>query len=352
MQQRHIKSIAGGGRFEDIFLHTVSVSNLLQAWNEFKRNKRSRSDVAKFELHLEDNIFRLHEELVSKTYIHDSYTAFYVCDPKRRHIHKATVRDRVIHQAMYSALSPVFEKHFIDDSYSSRLGKGTHAGVRRCARACLKVSNNWHRTAYVLKCDIRKFFDSIDHSILKKLLYAKIEDTDMWWLINSILESFEKEKGKGIPLGNVTSQLFENVYMNELDQFAKHTLKARYYFRYCDDFVIVSRDREYLQNALVAMGVFLKEKLVLELHPNKVEIRKIHNGVDFLGYVILPYVCVLRTKTRRRIYRKVKGLLSSIPEEQDALRSRIDSYLGVVSHGADSEIRGYLQRIKSYLTDR
>jgi len=179
MENRDIKVRWGGGDLIGLFLHCASVSNLLEAWNEFKGGKRKKHDVADFEMHLEDRIFKLHRELTNKTYIHDPYFDFYICDPKRRHIHKATVRDRVLHQAIFRILYPIFDRHFIFDSYSSRNDKGTHAGVERLVSACRKETNNWRETAYVLKCDVRKFFDSIDQKILRELICKKVSDPEM-----------------------------------------------------------------------------------------------------------------------------------------------------------------------------
>ncbi len=300
-------------------------------------------------MHLEDRIFKLHRELMTKEYVHDPYFDFYVCDPKRRHIHKATVRDRVLHQAVFRALYPVFDKHFIFDSYSSRNDKGTHAGVERLVSACRKETNNWKKTAYALKCDVRKFFDSIDHKILRNLILKKISDPDMVWLIDLIMASFEKEKGKALPLGNVTSQLFANVYLNELDQFAKHSLGAIHYFRYCDDFIIVHKDRALLERLISRIQLFLKEKLELELHPNKVEIRKIRQGIDFLGYVTLPHdVNIVRTNTKRRMMRKIKKAKKDLDREritEETFGSIVSSYLGVLSHSRSEKTKTDIKRI-------
>lgn len=300
-------------------------------------------------MHLEDRIFKLHRELTTKTYIHDPYFDFYVCDPKRRHIHKATVRDRVLHQAVFRVLYPVFDKDFIFDSYSSRNDKGTHAGVDRLVSACRKETDNWKKTAYALKCDVRKFFDSIDHKILRGLILKKISDPDMVWLIDLIMASFEKEKEKALPLGNVTSQLFANVYLNELDQFAKHILKVKHYFRYCDDFIIVHKDRMVLEDAIPKIQRFLKENLALELHPNKVEIRKIKQGIDFLGYVTLPHdVNIVRTNTKRRMIRKIKKAKKDLDREritEETFASIVSSYLGVLSHSRSEKIKTEIKRI-------
>lgn len=338
--------MSGGGYFFD---HICSISNLLFSWKCFKTGKNKKSDIGQFELFLEQNIFSLHDDLVSGKYIHGLYTDFYVCDPKRRHIHKASVRDRVLHQAVFGALYPVFDKHFIDDSYSSRNNKGTHAGVLRLYHALRKESNHWKKETYVLKCDIRKFFDSIDHDILRKLLLKKITDTRLIDLLDMFFTSFEKSPHTGIPLGNVTSQLFANVYLNELDQYIKHVIKAKHYFRYCDDFVIVDRDRNKLINNIEQIKSFLWDNLALELHPGKIEVRKITQGVDFLGYVILPHTIIIRTRTRQRIIRKVN--LAEIKYRDGSMGQEkylgiIDSYLGIVSHASDKKLEKYLKNKK------
>jgi len=329
-------SLRGGGTVQgNLFHNIISLSNLFGAWKEFKKGKRKKADVARFELNLEDNIFQLYEDLTSRHYHHRPYSAFYVYDPKRRHIHKASVYDRIVHQAIYRLLYPIFDKHFIHDSYSSRDLHGTHLGVERSFVACRKVSRNWKRKIHVLKCDVRKFFDSIDHFILRSLIEKKVSCHETMQLIDLLFRSFEKEKGKGLPLGNVTSQLFANIYLNELDQFVKHTLKIKYYFRYCDDFIIVSEDSESLSGLIERIREFLYENLRLELHPNKVEVRSVKKGIDFLGYVMLPHMIVLRTHTKKRVLKNIslisKKLKSGIISPTK-FQGILISYLGMVSH--------------------
>jgi retron-type reverse transcriptase len=273
----------------------------------------------------------LHEELVAGSYGPEQYEAFYVKDPKLRHIHKASVRDRVLHQAIFRVLYPIFDKHFIFDSYSSRDFKGTHAGSRRVGDFIRKASANWTRQTLALKCDVRRFFDSIDHEILLTLIRKEISDEKAMNLIEIIIRGFEKSTGKGLPLGNVTSQLFANIYMNELDQFIKHVLKATCYARYCDDFVIIHREERVLVGHVSEIRRFLSERLKLELHPNKVSVQKARQGVDFLGHVILPHRKVLRTKTKRRMLKRLS-------------RKNITSYLGMLSHCKGKTIE---RRIKS-----
>lgn len=336
-----------GGGLTSLFVHIVSIPNLLRAWREFKKGKVKKKDVSSFELRLEDNIFTLHEDLISGSFNHAAYQEFYVSDPKRRHIHKAVVRDRVVHQALYRILYPLFDKHFIYDSYSSRKNRGTHIGVERAFKACRKASKNWKKKVYVLKCDIRKFFDSIDHSVLRALIEKRVWCADTMHLVDLLFASFEKEKGKGLPLGNVTSQLFSNIYLNELDQFVKHQLKMKYYFRYCDDFIIISESRDTLLEIIRKIKIFLQENLKLDLHPHKVEIRSVRQGIDFLGYVILPHLVVLRTRTKRRIIRKIKMIYTNVQEgviSKETFHGVLTSYLGVVSHARVKEMEFFIRR--------
>ncbi len=286
---------------------------------------------------LEDNLFNLHQDLKQKIYRHSNYTEFYITDPKLRHIHKAKVRDRIVHHAIYSILYPIFDKSFIYDSYSCRNQKGTHKAVFRLENFCRKISSNYNITGYYLKCDIKKYFDSIDHKILLKLIKNKVRNKNTLWLIKEIISSFNKDdcSGRGLPLGNLTSQLFANIYLNELDQFIKHTLKIKYYIRYCDDFVILDDNQKYLADLVRVIDKFLQTRLELSLNKNKIFIRKISQGIDFLGYVILPHYRVLRTKTKKRMFKKLavrhkEFYLGRNPRE--SFEQSRQSYLGMLSH--------------------
>lgn len=287
-------------------------------------------------------------KLRNKTYKHFHYTSFYVNDPKLRHIHKASVRDRVLHHAIFRILYPIFDKSFIFDSYSCRLGKGTHSAVNRLKNFLRKLSANNYRNIYVLKCDIKKFFGSINQNLLIKIIRNKIKDENLIWLIKTIIRSFQTEDNKGLPLGNVTSQLFANIYLNELDQFVKHRLKVKYYLRYCDDFIILTENRGFLMRLISIISQFLKEKLDLSIHPDKIIIRKYRQGIDFLGYVVLPYHKVLRTKTKRRILKKiiqnknklVRGLIS-----EECFNQSLQSYFGVLKHCNGYNIKKEILRI-------
>jgi retron-type reverse transcriptase len=306
----------------------------------FKADKRNRIDVSDFELNLEKNIFDLYRDLKSGIYKHGPYKGFWIHDPKLRRIHKATVRDRVLHHAIFNVLNPIFEPTFIPDSFSCRVGKGTHKGMEKVVEMTRSVSQNSTRRCYALKCDIRKFFDSVNHNVLLGILEKRIRDEKVMKLMREIIESFETNKRnlfdrRGVPIGNLTSQIFANIYMNEFDQFVKHELKIKYYARYTDDFIIISTDKTYLKNLIPAIQDFLETKLCLELHPKKVHITKHIRGVDFLGYVILPEHIKLRTKTKQRIFRKLKENVNRYRNGQVSeltLRSSLQSYLGVLSH--------------------
>ncbi len=216
--------------FKKQYLKIVTVENLIEAWNEFLRGKGNRSDVAAFQARLSDNIFDLWRELADRTYIHSGYEAFNVSDPKPRIIHKALVRDRLLHHLLYRELYAYFDRKFIFDSYSCRMSKGTHRAIDRFREYAGKVSKNNTKTCWILKCDIRKFFASIDHAILKRILAEHIADPDFLSLFGVVIDSFETKGvlGVGLPLGNLTSQLLVNVYMNEFDQFVKRKLKVKY----------------------------------------------------------------------------------------------------------------------------
>ncbi len=288
--------------------------------------------------------------MANGTWKPDPYTISIIQDPKKRTIHAASVRDRVLYQAVYRSLYPIFDTSFIHDVYSSRDFKGTHTGVNRLEVFARKASRNYTRPAFALKCDIRKFFDSVDHNILFELISKKIFDKKLLDFILAIIDSFHHRPGKGLPLGNVTSQLFANIYMDEFDQFTKHRLKAKYYIRYCDDFVILDDSRETLERIIQPISEFLYEKLVLEIHPRKLEIRKLRQGVDFLGYVSLPHYKVLRTSTKKRMLRKIeeaKALFQTDTISKNKLRSIVASYLGMLSHCESWGVRNKIHAMLS-----
>jgi retron-type reverse transcriptase len=326
--------------YTNLFNKLITPENLFFAWEEFRRDKKKKEDVLVFEKNLEREIFSLHRELQSHTYKHSGYTGFYISDPKRRHIHKARVRDRVLHHAIMGILYPLYEKTFIHNSFSCRIGKGTHKGVNALRSMLYKASKNNTRNVHILKCDIEKFFDSINHEILLSVLSSRIKDQELMNLLTEVVESFTSDRSTlfdrcGVPIGNLTSQLFANVYMDTFDQFMKHELKVKYYARYTDDFVIVSENKEYLLHLLPQIRLFLKEKLKIQIHPKKVTINKFGRGIDYLGYVLFPHFTLIRKRTRKRALRKIneKILLYKRDEiSEDKVHATLMSYLGVLSH--------------------
>ena len=331
--------------YHNLFSGMAQNEALFQAWEGFRMGKSGRKDVQEFEQNVEQHIFSLGRELRAGSYRHGAYHPFTICDPKQRLIQKATVRDRIIHHAVFSALNPVFEPTFFTHSYSCRTGKGTHRAMRTLHGWLRAVSHNDHRKCFVLQCDIHKFFASVSHALLFDILRRRIKDPKMLWILQEIIGSVQSghltptgHVGMGIPIGNLTSQLFANVYLNELDVFLKHELKLPHYVRYTDDFAIVADNREELDRLIKPIRTFLQGRLHLDLHPRKVTIRTFRQGIDFLGYVLLPHHRVLRTRTKRRMYRKMRERIiafkaGTIPAE--SVEQSLQSYLGVLSH-ADS----------------
>ncbi|MDO9399139.1 MAG: reverse transcriptase/maturase family protein [bacterium] len=320
-------------KFEDI----ISLENLLKAWKEFLKGKQNKKDVQEFSMYLMDNIFSLHSDLINHIYKHGSYQAFKINDPKPRDIHKATVRDRLLHHAIYRILYPFFDKTFIADSYSCRLNKGTHKAVNKFRKFAWKTSKNNTRTCWALKCDIKKFFANIDHNILISILQKYIPDENIIELLKNVIRSFSSEKDKtiGLPLGNLTSQLFVNIYMNKFDQFVKHKLKAKYYIRYADDFVIFSANKKWTEKQIGLIKKFLSQELRLELHPNKIFIKTIALGIDFLGLVNFSDYRILRTKTKRRIFRKIKLNKTKMESKiitEESFNQSLQAYYGILRH--------------------
>ena len=312
--------------FKHSYHHIISIENLLSAWKEFVRGKRYRKDVQEFERNFMANIISLHNDLTTKTYIHSKYQHFKISDPKPRDIHKASVRDRLIHHALHRMLSPFFTKTFVADSNSCQDGKGTHLALNRFRKFIDIVSQNHTQTVWLLKCDIRKFFANIDQTILLEIIGKYIPDRDIISLMSVIVQSFHSTTPCiGLPLGNLTSQLLVNIYMNEFDQFVKHGLKQKHYIRYADDFVFMHGDKGVLLEVLPKVHDFLEESLKLKLHPDKVFIKTIASGVDFLGWVHFPDHRVLRTATKKRMFRNI--------EIKEGKIETVQSYLGLLKHG-------------------
>ncbi len=296
--------------FEQLF----SFDNLFSAWRKFRRGKAGRPALISFERHLEDNLFYLSEEILSGRWQHGSYRRFSVFDPKKRDIYTAQIRDRIVHQVLHDFLENIYEPVFIGDSFSSRTAKGVEVAVVR-VRFFLKDEANWnHGCCFALKCDIRKYFDNISQQILLGIMRRRITDEKVFGVIEKVVRSFRGEFGYGIPLGNITSQIFANIYLNELDFFVKNEIKFPKYVRYNDDFLFVFGNSKFLSKIAKFVSDFANERLGLKIPPDKISLRKFSWGIDFLGRIILPDGVLMRKRTAARALRLItdKNLASYV----------------------------------------
>jgi RNA-directed DNA polymerase len=323
-----------------LFHKIAHFSNLERAYQLARANKRSKPNVAWFEANFEREIFKLQRELETGQYQPGKYRAFQIFEPKTRLISAAPFRDRVLHHAICNVIEPVFERTFIEDSFANRKGKGTHAGIRRCRQFLLK-----HK--FVLKSDIQKYFPSVDHSILKSLIARKIACPSTIELIFKIIDNSNDQefvpeyfpgdnlftlldRRRGLPMGNLTSQFFANVYLSPLDHFVKEVLRLDY-VRYVDDFVLFANDKHTLAEARHAIEGFLAGRLRLRLHPRKTHISPCEKGITFLGQTVFSSHQKLKNENVRRFRKRLQarlkdfraGLLS--PEK---LELQLNAWLG------------------------
>ncbi len=296
--------------YKNLYREICSFENLYRAYLKARKGKRNRQSVLRFTYGLEKNLFEIKEELESQSYKPGKYRAFFVNDPKKRLIKAAPFKDRVAHHALCNVIEPVFDKAFIYDSYACRRGKGTHAAVDRLQKFIRAMNGGSKRRIYALKCDITKYFPSVDHETLVAVIGKKVKDKKTLWLIELIIQSSadrEAPRKSGIPIGNLTSQLFANIYLNELDCFVKHYLGVRRYVRYVDDFIILHESKQKLHGIQRKITEFLKS-LHLELHPKKARVFPVELGVDFLGYVVFCSHRRLRKANVKKFTRKLKKL--------------------------------------------
>mgnify|MGYP001578486936 CR=1 FL=1 len=301
------------------FNELFSPDNLFNAWFTYRRGKTKKISVIIFNRNIERELFSLSENIITGSYRHGVYHRFSVQDVKKREINIAPIRDKIVHRVVYCFLTEIYERIFSEHSFSSRIGKGTDKAVDKLS-FFLRSESSWHYgRCFALKCDIRKYFDNIGHNILIGLIRQKVADEKIMVIIEEIVKSFKKEKDRGLPLGNVTSQFFANVYLNELDCFIRKDLKIIKYVRYNDDFVIVDGNKKFLEMAREAIRQFLTQKLKLDVPGNKAVIRKFDWGIEFLGRIILPNAIILRCKTKNKIDRNFSS-------------ESKNSYLGLLSH--------------------
>ncbi len=302
--------------YYDLWKECCSYKNLELAFKKARKGKTLKPYVIEFENNLKQNLLQLRTELLLHCYKPKPLQTFILRDPKTRKISKSAFCDRVAHHALCNIIEPLFEKQFIYDSYANRKTKGTLKAIQRFEYFKKIVSRNFTKPAFVLKADIRKYFDHVDHSILLSILRRKIKDPKIIWLSKGILSNYSIAPGKGMPLGNLTSQFFANVYLNELDQFVKKELKAKYYLRYVDDFVIFHSDRKKLQDYKEEISQFLSERLALSLHPDKSKIIPLKQGVEFLGLKIFRRHKLIKMKNIRKFKKNFTNLYSNYAEKK------------------------------------
>ena len=276
-------------------------------------------------------------ELLSETYLPRALSTFVIRDPKTRKIRKSHFRDRVVHHAICNVLEPIFEKRFIYDSFANRKGKGALEALKRFDKFKLKVSRNNTRNCYVLKADIKHYFDTVSHDALIAILQKKVNDPKLIFLINKVLKNHSENVG--MPLGNMTSQFFANVYLNELDQFVKHELKAKYYIRYVDDFVILHNNPDDLKYYKEKIDLFLKERLQLELHPNKSKILLLRRGIPFLGFRNFFYHRLL---SKANILNMRRNILQG---NYDSLCEYLEGWTAYASHANTFSLRKRIAKL-------
>ena len=332
-------------RIKNLFPEIYSVNNLIEAAYKARRGKKYKEGPRRFFMNFEEEIMTLHFELASATYQPGPYRTFTIYDTKPRLISAAPFRDRVVHHALCNVLEPIYERSFIYDSYACRKGKGTHAAVDRFQQFMQGAD-------YVLKCDIRKYFPSIDHEILKTLLRRKIGCPGTLWLLDTILDNSNEqvdatdwfpgdtllsplERRRGLPIGNQTSQFLGNVYLDPLDHFLKDTLGVKRYIRYVDDFVLLADDKATLWEWKRELDGFLARHLRLRVHTHKHFVAPVTEGIAFLGYRVFPTHARLLPASSRRFAKLLPRLARAYAKRQVLLpkvKQRIAAWLGHATH--------------------
>jgi retron-type reverse transcriptase len=283
----------------------ISLSNLFLAYKKTRKGKTKKHYVIEFEKNLFLNLLNMHYELKNQTYFPKHLETFILRDPKTRKISKSDFKDRIVHHALILVIEPIFDKTFIYDSCANRKDKGNLFALKRFDKFKRKVTHNLKTEGFCLKADIKHYFEEINHNILLCIIKRKIKDKKVVFLIKKIIKNFN-DNIKGMPLGNLTSQFFANLYLHELDFSIKHKLRLRYYIRYVDDFVILHNSKKQLEKYKIKINKFLKQELKLELHPDKSKIVSLSNGVDFVGFRNFYYFKLLRKRNVRKMQQKIQ----------------------------------------------
>ena len=356
-------------KIDKIKLHELTLEALFQAYYDCRKRKRNTMQSLKFEFNLERNLFKLYQDLKEGTYEIGKSICFVVTTPKPREVWAGAFRDRIVHHLIYNCIKERFENRFIKDTFSCIPKRGTLAGALRARDFARRITRNYSEKAYFLKADISNYFNSINKTILVEILRRYVKEKwimdlieqiinhdprtnvfikskkELWNILPAHKSLFNAKINKGLPIGNLTSQFFSNVYLNPLDQFVKHTLKIKYYCRYVDDAILIHRDPKYLNYCYDMIDDFLKRNLDLHLNPKKKNMNLVSRGFDFVGHVIKPNRMYLRTTIIKKTFRTIKdweGEKNRFDDDElENFRNKINSYLGMLQH-----VNGYRLRKK------
>lgn len=345
----------------------LTIDAVFNAYFDCRKAKRNSINQLRFEFDLEKNLVALYRDLCGGDYKIGRSVAFVITHPKIREVWAADFRDRVVHHVIYNAISDRYHRRFIRDNYACIPNRGTHDGLHRVSGFARSITRNWTKPAYFLKADVANFFNSIDRDILISLVERHVPEEWLRTLVRQVVlhdprtnfyrrspvALFEKvprhksllhaPDGKGLPIGNLTSQFFANLYMNDLDQYVKRVLKVKYYGRYVDDVVLFHEDPDILNAWYLQMDEFLKFKLAISLHPNKKHLNLVDRGIDFTGFIIKPHRTYLRDTSLLRCKQKIRawehGGSSLEPERLAKLGESVTSYLGMLR-----QVNGYCAR--------
>jgi len=363
-------------------LDVFSFQNLLKAYYQCRRRKRKTINAAKFEINFERELLKLEQELKNHTYRPGRSICFIITDPKPREVFAADFRDRIVHHLLVNYLEPIWEKKFIHHSYSCRRNKGAHCAIKDLKRFLRQTSGSFSKPACYLQADVSAFFMSLKKDILFSLIKKHIKHPDILWLTEQIIfqdptknfyrkgdpklfrlipphkSLFKIPKNQGLPIGNLTSQFFANVYLNELDQFVKHQLKIKCYLRYVDDIIFLHQNPEQLKIWSSEIDNFLQNKLKLNLHPQKQILQSIYRDINFVGFIVKPAHTLVRNRTAKNLKRKLYLFNQKIlsldmehpirlwtPELRDDFKkiySTVNSYYGHFRHANTFKLREHL----------
>ena len=339
------------------------MDNLQLAFRKARKGKSGKWYVREFESNIDNELLKLKTELETQAYRPKPLSRFVIRDPKTRVIHASAFRDRVVHHALCNLIEPIIERTFIYDSFANRKKKGVHVGLERFDEFKRSVSQNGSLVksakdgnmvvGYALKADIRHYFQTVDNEILTRIISKRIKDEKTIWLIRTILANHDfKKKGKGMPIGNLTSQFFANVYLNELDYYVKHRLGIKFYMRYVDDFIILDRSKQKLTAYKWLIDNFIRQRLKLELHPDKTKIMPLHEGVNLLGFRIFYHYKLPRINNVRGFERKLEKCLSveigGGGATDEKVNKMLDGWFGYIMHGNTYKLRKMMRTIIIY----